>query len=772
MKFNPIFLILVLFSFSLVCFRLDNGIDSCFSAKRMATTAYSSHQTSDFIPTQQIQPKLPYNIVSAGVASNGSHFFLLGGTNDSYRGMQSILAVDSQTFTRVQIVSYLNYPVYGMGTIQLKNRIYLIGGVHLGTKIRNITCFNLETLVIEPVTSQLPVGLEFPSVALKDGLIYIFSGTVANPEVFWTNSDIYLFNPIEDTIEVLPATTPTYLFNPAVYATETEILLFGGVYLDRTIYTDEIWSFNLQTYELSKKSAVLPARMRIVRFLALEKYLYSFDIVNETGSYNNIIKIDTQSLISEVVKYDFLVPQRHDFAIGSNDFNIYILGGRANDDIWGHDSIYRLPIQSFILPSSFFSTFNSEDWSNSHLSNFRYKPYQNITWTFYGNSSESSTQCERITRLKDCFDIEMIYRAHWDPNTRQVINLGWTDSCSFERPDYLRYCPSHYFLGFTIKNVFTNVQISAKIIREMETLHQTIVILPQNLTHTLRWQLWIKDATHFLQIITIDGLVYSEGMATGNLTGILVNQFSIWNQKTSNFPSEGMYSGAISFIRYREDIDIPLSKHWYKYQEELFSSSPATLPPLIFLLFFLLFAFFLIIPSYFFILTTNIGKSLYLRYRRKPIEGVPPHLVPSTLYSLYKRLKERFKRLELMINESLELEEEKSQANSKPPRLWTEISCPLSEEDLYNLRALNLEILIYLLNYYKIGTYTSSLKIDFKLGRSTLFYNLRILEERGLIMRSAPPLNEDQRMNIVCITQKGMIFLYQLYLKLDAFFNQ
>jgi len=74
--------------------------------------------------------KLAINLSGITSVSNGSHFFLFGGTNNSWNALHSIYIGDFQTFTFQKLAIELPAPRYGFGVAKIENKVYLIGGVH------------------------------------------------------------------------------------------------------------------------------------------------------------------------------------------------------------------------------------------------------------------------------------------------------------------------------------------------------------------------------------------------------------------------------------------------------------------------------------------------------------------------------------------------------------------------------------------------------------------------------------------------------------------
>ena len=82
-----------------------------------------------------------------------------------------------------------------------------------------------------------------------------------------------------------------------------------------------------------------------------------------------------------------------------------------------------------------------------------------------------------------------------------------------------------------------------------------------------------------------------------------------------------------------------------------------------------------------------------------------------------------------------------------------------------------MKILIYLLENLHLGTFASAIQTDLELNKSTVAYNIKILEEKGLISRTDPPLQQDLRFKVIYISGEGKTLLYYIYKRLDEHFN-
>ncbi|MFX0114535.1 MAG: MarR family transcriptional regulator [Candidatus Hodarchaeota archaeon] len=80
-------------------------------------------------------------------------------------------------------------------------------------------------------------------------------------------------------------------------------------------------------------------------------------------------------------------------------------------------------------------------------------------------------------------------------------------------------------------------------------------------------------------------------------------------------------------------------------------------------------------------------------------------------------------------------------------------------------------ILIYILNSEDFTSYAKSIETDLNLGKSTVSYNLNLLEKEGLIVRRIVSLQDDQRVKAVKVVEKGIMFLFSFYLQLERQFR-
>ncbi|MFX0207755.1 MAG: hypothetical protein ACFFDT_17330, partial [Candidatus Hodarchaeota archaeon] len=355
-----------------------------------------------------LKQTLQDNLSNPGITSNGSHFFIFGGTNDSWMGKDAIYIVDSQTLTCTKTESQLPIPSYGMGIAKIENNVYLFGGVHVGEVSTAILCFNLETLQFININSSLPIGIENPRVIPINAKIYIFGG---NNPVEQVISQIYEYDPEIDRLTTLTVTLPQYLVGFMMHWTGTEILLMGGLYTNNLAFTNEIWQFDPKMKILEKKEQSLPTAFRGAKYLSFGEYIYIFDVFNATGHYSTLFEINTQNFVLARKKEDFLQPDRCDYAIINDDFYTYLFGGNIYPSIYPGNSIIRIDIDSANIVSK--ESFDSSGWvvSDTSLFNFDLNK-KHLSWKTNNSPQNTTKQFQRITKIKDALELEITYLHH------------------------------------------------------------------------------------------------------------------------------------------------------------------------------------------------------------------------------------------------------------------------------------------------------------------------------------------------------------------------
>ncbi|MHA2369646.1 MAG: MarR family transcriptional regulator [Candidatus Hodarchaeales archaeon] len=80
-------------------------------------------------------------------------------------------------------------------------------------------------------------------------------------------------------------------------------------------------------------------------------------------------------------------------------------------------------------------------------------------------------------------------------------------------------------------------------------------------------------------------------------------------------------------------------------------------------------------------------------------------------------------------------------------------------------------ILIHILNSNNSTSYARAIEENLNLSKSTVSYNLNLLENAYLIERKTENLQEDQRFKVVILRNKGMEYLLSVYLQLEKHFK-
>lgn len=80
-------------------------------------------------------------------------------------------------------------------------------------------------------------------------------------------------------------------------------------------------------------------------------------------------------------------------------------------------------------------------------------------------------------------------------------------------------------------------------------------------------------------------------------------------------------------------------------------------------------------------------------------------------------------------------------------------------------------ILIHVLNSQAFTSYAKAIENDLNLNKSTVSYNLTLLEKNLLIERKTENLDEDQRLKAIIIGSKGIEYLFSVYLQLEKYFK-
>jgi len=684
------------------------------------------------VSVNYLDKHLPVNLSVASTGSNSSHIFIFGGTNDLWIGTDGIYLLDTQTFTSTRIGS-LPAPAYGMGTVQIDNLVYLIGGFSNGTSLDSILCFNIDTLSFEQVNSVLPRGLEGPIVVEISGKIYIFCGLTFNVGF---SDQVFKFDPQLDTIETLDLTMPLKLVGATSFWTGSELMIFGGKNTDTTELTDKVWAFNPETLSLYEREEKLPFPcMFITKLVVIDNLLYTSSLYNSSGYHNVIYEINLDIFEFNLIQDDYLSSGRRSYMICQDDLHVILLGGIPSY-IYADDSIIQVDISRLTHDTVMLEP-DSQDWDINGEENFWFENNR-LSWQTKNSICNATKEFKRVTKENDRLELEVVYHNHSDVNSRQMVNIGWTYDAN-TTPVNLGISTiytSKNFIGITVRNGFPTISVIASVIKDERYLARNQYILKENTIHHIRLQVFVMNDTHYEQKITVDGLVLINKIVEENIVGMEFNSFAIWNQNSSLLEIEGEYRGSLTFARYSENEEITLN------------SRNLLLEGLI------LFIMIILAFSAYMLFITQTRK--HYRYAKGPDE-IPNKLIPSTAYKLYCSLDRAFKRLERISGFYVVNDQPVSDETGIVERWkeWEEVDLP--DFDFTQFSGTSLEIMIYLLDYLDHGTYSSVIKEDLGLNKSTVAYNVHLLEKKGLIKVSLTP------------TGRGLLF--QIYKKLEKYFS-
>ena len=714
---------------------------------------------------------LPTPLSSAGIASNGSHSFIFGGTSNSWEGRSEIYVFSLQTH-KFEVIGNLPVPNYAMGIVQIENKVYLIGGFHNGTTNNQIICFDLETYTFIEINTILPFGLEKPRCLLYNDEIYILGGKDFNsPD---PNVVIFRYDTISDTLREMNSKLPEFLFHPGTHIVDSNIIIFGGFYLHTRDYSREIYTFDIEEDSLIKEEYLLEKELRPDGTLIRNEFVNILGYWNESGFINSILKFDPITFSLDTVSNNVTDLDLHGFCVTHDDFFIYLLGGVIYKNYLAESFIYRLNYEwdsSVDVVDK--EDFDPQNWDISDENIFRFnKLDQYMEWNCDPCVRNASRELNYITKEGDCFELEIQYFNHSDPNSRQNINFGWTDDLDFNflRPVYDD--PSPNFIGVNVLGVYNFINIRAKFTRDNQTVYHDSLYLEPNKTHTYRFQAWIINRSHFLVFLTVNGNYISEEIISGDLTGITLTDFAIWNQGKGSLECQGTYNGTLVYARILSNVQNPHNPSWYNFNIEDYV---IPVKPIDYSGFFVFIFFLILLAS---LITFILIKKPEIRYyfKNNPPVEIPRGLVTSRFFTLYRDLDLAFNRLNRIVAgdpaggtvPSGNIVFTKSTPFSSIDQSST---FQITPQEFTNLTNISLRVLIYLLEYLDHGTYLSSLEIDLDLPRTTLAYNLEKLEELGLTQKKNPPASYDQRFKIISISNEGVTFLYRIYLQLDKYFN-
>jgi len=632
-------------------------------------------------------------------------------------------------------------------------------------------CFNLETLLFESITSVLPIGIEGPKVLAIDHLVYIMGGGLPGNER-GIEDRMFLFNAESDSLEILSSKLPEKYMGFVPCLIEDNILLIGGYYIDTASYTNEIWRLSLSDHSLTRVGSSLDMELQADNYIIKDNFLLSYSFKDSDGQNNSLISVDLDTFGITIHQLNYLPETRRCFALVHDDFHSYVIGGGI-DPFWyyGIRSVFQLylsfPDSNMILEEKF----SQDSWETTNSQIFSHNPSnRTLSWSFEDTFQSCSKPFDRVTKPGDLLEVEVKYSNHYDPNSRQVIFSGFTDNISNYPVNNSYTRPIKNFIGITIRNNIQNVEIKTLVLKDT-TLRTVLKFQIPNVTHLARFQVWIFNNSHYYQTFTLDGNVIAEGLVPEDLTGMPLKAIGVWNQNTGPEELQGQFNGANNFLRYQEEVSEPHNSDWSSENIPSFVSPKTTsaLTPILLIFVFLL--------TVILILGILIEETTYgVQFRKNIPEGFPTDLVPSYLHSLYNKLKVSFTRLDLIskgfiLKNGSSSEVSNSVANDLLQYHYTQRQT-ISTLEITDFRGITIQILMHLLDFLDRGTYANVIEIDLEIKKSTLSYNLTLLEERGLIQVSNPKLEADQRLKVISITNGGIDVLYCIYTRLDRYFTK
>lgn len=730
---------------------------------------------------KEIDQKLPIPIVSSSISSNGSHFFVLGGTSDCWVGTDNVYCVDSQTFTFVKIAT-LPEPIYGTGSAQIGSKFYYFGGFHNGSKSNKIHCFDIETYEFENISTTLPYPLEDPTVvSYGDESIYVIDGI--GPELLIFTGIIH-FNIKTNEITSLPISFPDSIFQKKASIIDDSIYIFGGRNIETMEFIDTIWRYDIVKGSLEELEFSLPKSFNVYSFLTVDNKIIIFSYYSDEGHVNELMIIDPLNEINLEFSGSIFGDSTKIFkSVCYDDYYIYIFGTVDVTNIpWADNGIYRIKIKTNIGNNNKIEyDFTEEEWEAGSQDSFTTIKDDKIEWNFDDNLNYMKINLEHQYHLaeKDMLDLEIGYNNHSDINSRQSISIGWCDKVN---TSIINKVPDTSFIGFYIRNNVINqeylVNIVSYVVKDDVILSIKRFYLNKSISHNIRMQIYVFNVSHFFQTITIDGTVKFNQFYEGDLTDTVTNNFALWNRPASLLETQGYFNGNVTFIRYCQNVDYPHTKNWY-ITSELFkalNTENKSLNSNPFIEFLTIIFIILILTSL--TIFTLFNKQIRFNLKSESEFGIPKAIVPSTMYAYYMKLKDVFIRIDAITN-GLKVNKEEKILDVKQKELslskifinWqNEELEPIGVESFQGLSSTSFKILLYLLEHLDRGTYSSAIEYDLGLLKSTLSYNIKLLEEKKLVTRDKSTILDDQRFKIVIINENGVKLLYRIYKRLDEIF--
>lgn len=725
----------------------------------------TSTTTSNVIPIEEFNNFFPFNFSSSSVTSNATHFLLFGGTSDGWIGRDSIYAISKSKLANLnsstnfqsmyKVAGRLPYPAYNMGLIRDGSIVYLFGGFNNGTWLNSIIKFNLATYPYSfTKVGSLPVGLESPKVVRVDNIVYIFGGN--DPYAGALQTHVFEFNLTDNTVTDTNIALPIKL--PTVYYFNGKIYLLGGVDNSKSVNVDTIETFDLITHQLEVISK-LPSNVDISNSL-----LFNNKIVILAQYNSSYLTNQPQVLDLSTMQYtNYAIPNFSNSSLLQNfiilndgDTNVWYLGGRVPYSPIITHNIYHLNLNVIFGKEILNSEVTSNQYKllNNQSSFILSQEHENFN---FGDNYSQLIMPMNATELQYSSSLSMAFKyySHQDINTRQHIFIGFTSGTPITKVDTFNTVPSANFIGIQLQNSVANnntnyILISARIVKDKTNILHKSFYFESNKTHDISFSFSLLNDTSYYYSLTVDGNTFGS-IGNYNLHNILLNSFAVWNENASYLGLQGYFKGQLDSYEL-------FNSNSFESNQNIKDLLVVTL--ILNLLIILLLAYVVRSPRY-----------KYLSTGERP-NGLPGTLMNLGIYNLYLALKRAFQKIDQFSIVALE-----DDTNNLDKTFHQDSDFLKDAETLifdYNsledMTGLGIKILINLLDYLDHGTYLTNIQLNLGLSRSSFYYTINKLKEKGFITINTTVL-DDQRKKFVVISPKGYALLRLVYTHLDSYFN-
>ena len=317
----------------------------------------SGNTQSTSIPIEEFKNLYPMQTVGSAITSNETHFFLFGGTNDSWVGQSNITVVSKAKLENLnhsdnphdlfQIIGQLPYSVYGMGLIRDGPFVYLFGGVDQGSQISTILKIDISTYPLN-ITSvgKLPFGMESPRVLRIGDLVYIFGGN--NFLLGKNQTKIFKFNLTDNSILDSGINIPYR--SPAVFYFNNLVYLIGGTNDNSNTLVTDILTFNPNTNSIHKISN-LPSAIDISSSVQVNNKIIVMSRRNSTYFSNQPLVLDLNSMSERTYSIPLLAGNNFVSSyqiLFDGDVHLFLVGGMFPTNITLKNTIYRIDLSNLI----------------------------------------------------------------------------------------------------------------------------------------------------------------------------------------------------------------------------------------------------------------------------------------------------------------------------------------------------------------------------------------------------------------------------------------